>query len=239
MYTIYMYTFPNGKKYIGKTKRTLYARQGEDLSGYKRCRLLWRAIQKYGAENIRTDILFYGELTDGESCEMERYYIALYKTNANRYSDPAYGYNLTDGGDGVHGWKPTEERRQILIEQMRALGKAHTGTHPSEEARRRLSESHKGLRLGYKMPEETTRKIGEANSLKNMSEETRLRRSKSKMKPVLVVDPITNEKIVYESHGAVSEKFGVRLQTVAGWIDGSRNAPNNLIFSNYSPTTTE
>ena len=51
---IYMYIFPNGKKYIGKTKRTLAQRKvnSETWEGYSKCPLLWKAIQKYGVVNI-------------------------------------------------------------------------------------------------------------------------------------------------------------------------------------------
>lgn len=234
-----MYTFPNGKRYIGKTKRTLNARQGQDWSRYQRCRLLWAAIQKYGTDSIRIDVLFYGDLTDEESSEMERYYIAIYKTNANRYSNPAYGYNLTDGGEGVCGWEPTDERRKELAEQMRKIGKERAGKTVSEATRQRLSDSHKGIRLGYKMPEETKRKIGEANSLKNMPPEERERRKQSKMKMVLACNPLTSEELIFGSRDTAAEYFGVRSSAVTRWIDGTRKPSNGYVFSNYSPTTTE
>lgn len=42
-YIVYLYTFPNGKKYCGQTSRTLKERQ---LSGYRY--YIGAAIQKYG-----------------------------------------------------------------------------------------------------------------------------------------------------------------------------------------------
>jgi len=56
---IYMYIFPNGKRYIGKTKRTLAQRKvnSETWEGYSKCPLLWKAIQKYGVVNIKEVIL--------------------------------------------------------------------------------------------------------------------------------------------------------------------------------------
>lgn len=217
----------------------MYARQGPDWSRYKRCRLLWAAIQKYGTENIRIDILFCGNITDEESGKIESYYIAKYKTNANRYSNPSYGYNLTDGGEGVHGWKPVGEDRKRRIKQMQENGKKHLGKKASEATRKRISESHKGIRTGYKMPEEVKQKIGESNSLKNLKPEQRERRRRSKMRKVLAFNPITNEKIVFESREDAAEHFGVRSSAVSRWIDGTRNPSNKYVFSNYSPTTTE
>lgn len=106
-YIVYMYTFPNGKRYIGKTSKTLKERQVDEFwSGYKKCPLVFSAIEKYKPINIKQKILAEGVMTDEESGQIEKYYIALYKTNCNRYRNPEYGYNLTDGGDGACGPRP-------------------------------------------------------------------------------------------------------------------------------------
>ena len=238
-YIIYMYTFPNGKRYIGQTKRSLFARQGKNWKRYKRCRLLWQAIQKYGVDSIKTDILFDGNITSEEATELEVFYIEKYKTNVNKYDNPSYGYNLTAGGEGCVDWKPSEERKQQLAEQMYKLGKSHIGSKASEETRKKISESHKGLRNGYKMPEETKRKIGLANSLANMSEEERKRRSQSKKKCVLAFNAQTNEKLIFKSHEETAQYFGVRSSAVSRWISENVNPANGFVFMNYSPTTTE
>ena len=105
-YIIYMYTFPNGKRYVGKTSKTLKARQGHNWENYDECPALFNAIKKYKPENIKQEVLAEGLMTKDESSEIEKYYIALYKTNCNRYRDPEYGYNLTDGGDDGSGPRP-------------------------------------------------------------------------------------------------------------------------------------
>lgn len=234
-----MYIFPNGKRYVGKTKQSLSTRQGVDWSGYENCTLLWKAIQKYGIENIKTEILFEGVLTDEESSAIERFYIAKFKTNACRYSNPSYGYNLTDGGEGVPGWKPQGERLLVLQEQMRKNGKKRKGTKASPETRRRLSESHKGIRSGYVMPEETKRKIGMSNSLANISEETRRRKSKAHMKGVKATSIENGMQLYFNSRMQAAEFFGVRESSVGRWIDGNRNCSCPYVFENYPPTTTE
>lgn len=106
-YIVYMYTFPNGKRYVGKTSRTLRIRQGHNWENYDECPALFNAIQKYGIKNIKQEILVEGLMTKDESSEIEKYYIALYKTNCNRYRNPEYGYNLTDGGDDGAGPRPS------------------------------------------------------------------------------------------------------------------------------------
>ncbi len=100
---IYRYTFPNGKMYIGKTSTTLKDRQKSGWIGYEECPAVFNAINYYKPENIKQEILIEGMMTDNQINDLERYYIALYKTNCNRYRNPEYGYNLTDGGDGVSG----------------------------------------------------------------------------------------------------------------------------------------
>ena len=100
---IYMYTFPNGKRYIGKTSKTLKERQGVGFCNYDRKTVLGKAIDKYKIENIKQDILFESEMTDEYSSKLEMICIALFKTNCLRYTSPSYGYNMTDGGEGRIG----------------------------------------------------------------------------------------------------------------------------------------
>ena len=58
---VYIYTFPNGKKYIGQTAQPLEkrAKKGE---GYKNSPAVYNAIKKYGWENIDFLKLKYYEL---------------------------------------------------------------------------------------------------------------------------------------------------------------------------------
>ena len=232
-----MYTFPNGKRYIGATKRTLTQRQGRDWVKYKLNRLLWPAIQEYGVENIKTEILFEGDVPDETAGELERFYIAEYKTNANKYKNPSYGYNLGDGGEGVHDRQLTEERKKQLREQM-LIYQARNKLKPvSAETRRRQSEARKGRRFGPRSPE-TKAKISKANSRENMTWETHLRRSRASKRSVLMRDASGNETI-FESREAVAKHFGVCYSMPTRWISGERKPPSGYTFYNYSPTTTE
>ena len=56
---IYKYTAPNGKSYIGQTINSLKTRAKNIISGtgYKKCTLFWKAIQKYGWNNFQVEIL--------------------------------------------------------------------------------------------------------------------------------------------------------------------------------------
>ena len=143
-YLIYMYTFPNGKKYIGKSTKSMHRRQGNDWNRYSNCTLLWKAIQKYGTDNIETTILFEGDISHNEAAELERKYIAEYKTNANRYRNPQYGYNLTDGGEGLIGWHPSPERAEQMRKQLEGTNEKRLAALRSEKTRKKMSEAKKG-----------------------------------------------------------------------------------------------
>lgn len=56
-YTIYKHIFPNNKIYIGITQQKPEKRWQHGL-GYRAQPLMWNAIQKYGWENIKHEILF-------------------------------------------------------------------------------------------------------------------------------------------------------------------------------------
>lgn len=103
----------NGKRYIGMTK-DVSTRWGNNGSAYIRANspnsAFAKAIQKYGWDGFVHTVLESG-LTREQAVEREKYYIALYKTNICRYGSD-FGYNLTDGGDGGPGCKPTEETRK-------------------------------------------------------------------------------------------------------------------------------
>ena len=237
-WTIYMYIFPNGKRYIGKTKRTMGQRKGNSATweGYKNCTLLWKAIQKYGVENIQEVILIKQPMENSKADELEKYYIAKYKTNVNRYG-PEYGYNLTDGGDGVKGIKYTGEELTRRVEQMRENGNKHKGTKLTEEHKKKLSEAKKGEKhpnYGKHLSIETRAKIGLANSRENMSEETRKRRSESKKKKIIATHKISGEQIIFNSMSEAASYFQVGPPSVTRWCKKERNPSVPYIFDYYS-----
>lgn len=91
IYCIYKHTLPNQKVYIGQTCDTKRRWRASNYVG--NC-LFYKAIQKYGWDNITHEIL-EDNLTLEEANKREKYYIALYQaTNSD------YGYNLRAGGEG-------------------------------------------------------------------------------------------------------------------------------------------
>ena len=69
---VYIYTFPNGKKYVGQTSQTLNtrAKRGE---GYVSSPAVYNAIKKYGWDNLIIET--FPCSSKQEMNELEQYYI--------------------------------------------------------------------------------------------------------------------------------------------------------------------
>lgn len=91
-YLVYKHTCPNGKTYIGITKSGTYVRW-KFGKGYIKQKLFYKAIQKYGWNNIKHEVI-YENLSKEEACEKEIELICYYKSNQREF-----GYNLTSGGE--------------------------------------------------------------------------------------------------------------------------------------------
>lgn len=112
-YYVYVHVFPNGKKYFGITKNNPM-RRWQNGAGYtKEQTPVYRAIHKYGWDNIQHIVLFSG-LSLYDAQQKERDLIALHKTNVARYGTQ-YGYNATDGGEGVCGPRMHESKRGLKV----------------------------------------------------------------------------------------------------------------------------
>lgn len=98
-FIVYKHTCPNGKVYIGITMQNPKKRWGSGM-GYQQNAHFFRAIVKYGWDNIKHEILYEG-LSEEEAYKTERRLIKEYKSN-----EYAYGYNRSEGGEysgsGVH-----------------------------------------------------------------------------------------------------------------------------------------
>ncbi len=126
MTIIYKYTnLINGKVYVGKTARTLAARQAEHVYVAKaRLNAHWgNALLKWGISSFAREVLC--EVEDEFGAFVEILFIA-----ALRSSDHRYGYNSTDGGEGVSGWHHTQETRKQISESVKKNPKGFFITNP-------------------------------------------------------------------------------------------------------------
>lgn len=145
LFCVYAHVTPNNKKYIGITKQTPDNRW-KNGEGYSTQPYFYRAIQKYGWDNIRHIILFE-HLTKEEACNKEKELIEIYKTN-----NPNFGYNLSSGGEGPFGVVRSKETRE-------KLRNANLGKHHSEETKRKISEHSPHYNKGRKLSKEHAEKL--------------------------------------------------------------------------------
>lgn len=104
-YKVYKLTSPSGGIYIGITMHPL-KRRFMNGRGYKGCPAMYKAIQKYGWESFKHEILFNG-LSKEQAEQKEIELIAFYKSNKK-----GYGYNIENGGN-TSGTHSEETKRKI------------------------------------------------------------------------------------------------------------------------------
>lgn len=167
----------NNKKYIGQTGRSLEDRSGANGNGYKHNPRFWRAIQKYGWDNFKHEVIA-DKLTKEEADKIEKELIKKFKTQ-----DRQYGYNITDGGEGVSGWVPSDEWLQKNKERNQGENNPMYGRTHTEQARQRQSLAKQGRFEGNKNPMYGIHRYGQdsPNYGKKMSEESKRKISKARI----------------------------------------------------------
>lgn len=229
-YCIYKHTAPNGKVYIGQTCQKPENRFGKDGYRYKGCTIFYNAIQKYGFDNFKHEILF-DNLTQEEANKKEIELIREYRSN-----ERDFGYNIQDGG---HNGSPSEETRRKMSEWQigkalsdetrQKISKARSGQRDSDETRKKKSDGHKGkgisdetkMKISVSRTKMVTneqidriRKLGLSNRGKIHTEESRKNMSEShkgkNCKNVLCIE--TN--IIYNSLTEASERTNINRQNI-------------------------
>ncbi len=135
----------NNKIYIGKTYDP-YGRWQSHLNTAKHkfsntYSYIHKAINKYEKENFSFEIIFETN-SEEESLSKEKEFILQYNSKNSKF-----GYNLTDGGDGISGFKYSDEQKLALSTRMKGrfdgelnpfFGQKHT-----DETRIKISKARK------------------------------------------------------------------------------------------------
>ncbi len=119
-----MYTYPNGKVYIGQTTTSVEKRWQEHVSNSKSLRskmICDAAIKKYGKESIKIDVLEEVEVDETKPTllveklnQLEKKYISKYES-----TDIKKGYNILLGGERRPlGQKILDEKWYELYEKQ-------------------------------------------------------------------------------------------------------------------------
>ena len=156
---VYVFEFPNGKRYVGATTLKIEYRwnNGKKYTGKVR-----EAIDLFGWDNVKKHTW---EVQDSKMDDIERFLISVYKS-----TDPDFGYNTQTGGKSGYvfsNYKNPMYGKHHSEEAIRKMSESHMGKHESDETRRKKSEAQKGNRnaAGWKRTEEYRKKMSEAKKL--------------------------------------------------------------------------
>jgi group I intron endonuclease len=198
----------DGKKYIGYAQDIAVRWNTHILSlGKKKHnnKYLQHSWDKYGASMFNFRIVQVLENIESLLQDMEIYWIAYY----NSYIYDLGGYNLTRGGEGIRGYKYTDEQRLAVSDRMK--GKIIT-----EEQKLKISIANKGK----KRTDETKAKMSKSFKGHFVSEETRRKQSEMRKGRVFSEESILNYQ--YASSGRKSNRETSSKYVGVTW-DKSRN----------------
>lgn len=194
-YTVYKHTTPSNKVYIGITKQKPIYRW-KNGNGYKQNKHFASAINKYGWDNIKHEILFEN-LSKENAINKEIELIRQYKSDNRRY-----GYNNSVGGEkgalGSHHKLSLKTRNKMSIarkgEKNAFYGKTHT-----KEVRELIRKNNLGRKAWNK-------EIAWSDDIKN-----KIMLSNKTRKKVICIE--TN--IVYNSIKEASRKTNINKKNIS------------------------
>lgn len=220
-YYLYLHKFPNNKYYIGITHLNPEKRWKKDGSGYKTQKIMWNAIQKYGWNNIKHEII--KESTSKEEIEQqERYYI----TEVYHSNNIKFGYNIENGGN--YAGKASVFTIEKRIKKLK-------GKKRSKEQIKRISDAHKGIRL----KEETKQKLSKIMSKKYIGKNNPMygKQLTKEHKEKLLAGILATRKrkpVRCIETGEIFES----LQAAANFLGLFRKGSSNLLYALKKPTHT-
>ena len=195
-YVVYRHIFPNGKSYIGITSQYPFWRRWRGGSGYYGQPKMHNAIQKYGWENIRHEVLAEGlSLVDANRVEQEM--VAKFDSVEN-------GYNISSGGGGTYGIPCSEETKA-------KIGRANRGKPGGDGLGLvRHMREHGPWNKGKPLTGEHYRKVAEE-------------RKRRCNKRIACYDPVTHELLeIYDSCTNAAVAVGVSKETISRCAHGGR-----------------
>lgn len=167
-WTVYRHISPSGKVYIGITSQNV-ERRWNSGKGYTLCKAFYNAILKYGWDNIKHEVLF----TNLSEERAKRLEIELIR----HYKKLRISYNITNGGDGMLGYRHSEEVLVRLRKSLKGRKSPNKGKCMKESTKIKLSIINKGKTL----PLSVRDKIRKANSGVKLGDNVGFeKRSKSK-----------------------------------------------------------
>jgi group I intron endonuclease len=221
--TIYKIVSPSGRVYVGQTNNykvrlRQYRHSANPNSKTSAQVLINRSLRRHGYENHTFSIIETFESDYKYIDDREMFWIRSYMSNKRKYPK-SNGLNLTDGGDGIRGYKMTEDnKRKLSLRQKGRPSKMKGKTMHTEEEKKRIGERKKGNKYcaGFKHTEQ---------SRGNMS------RGKSyAFKEVCQFDLSDNFIGLHESIRAASRLLGIDYGQMKGHISGGAKSCKGFVF---------
>ena len=124
MYSIYVHTFPDGKKYVGSTSLDVENRW-QSGRGYKYQKEMFKAIKSFGWDNIQHQVLETVEEKE-IAIKREEYYTLLFRSN-----EPEFGYNIYVG---------RTQNEETKKKQSESLKEYYKNNEFPEDRKKKISE---------------------------------------------------------------------------------------------------
>lgn len=204
----------NGKKYVGITSRKLSYRWNSG-KGYKSQPKFYNAICKYGWDNFEHEIIS-SNLTENEAKKFEILLIDKLDAVQN-------GYNQTYGGEGLNGYKFTEEAKDKIREKA-------TGRKLSKETKEKIRKAH----LGIPPSEKALNKAKEVNTGSHPSLEIREKISKAcRRGKHPAARKVVFEDIVFDCIRDCSDYAQVSYNAMKMWLENRSLPPKFIIDKGF------
>ena len=220
-YAVYKHTnLINGKVYIGITRQD-FNKRWQNGYGYTGT-YFGNAIQKYGWENFRHEILQTG-LTKEAACEEEKRLIAEYQSQ-----DKNHGYNIMEGGqtgDNLSPFYGAENYRSVRVRRIDPKTGDEKIYSCVKDATKEMGINHRGISKACRGVAKTY--MGYVWEYVDIAFDKPVRPERGKYdhikqrKAVSMVD-IDGKAYRFDSIKAAGESLGVRPNTIARYLIGVR-----------------
>lgn len=220
-YCVYKHETPSGKVYIGVTSVEPEKRWSCG-HGYSYNPHFWRAIVKYGWDNISHEILF-----DGLSKE-EAYSLEIELIREHNSTDPQFGYNITEGGcGGTAGVRNSEETRRKKSESAR-----RSWNSPNRARRKSSKSSPRFLTDSEKLTISERQKAlwRDPTVRKSIMDGMKNGKPHGKKKPVSQYTEDGELVKVWESMCAIEKELGIPTGAISACCSGKRKFCKGFIW---------
>lgn len=144
MYCVYIFQNKlDNKLYVGKTNNLEHRKRCHEYDSKNPSNYFHKAIAKYGLENFNSFVIEEWEL-EKDCLEAEQFWIEFFQSNHR-----SFGYNLTDGGEGISGYRHTTETKEKfkITNKDKTLGLVHSEKSKNLMSKKQLANHEKNSQM--------------------------------------------------------------------------------------------